>query len=138
MNNPEFLEIAILGLSGMLFALGGTHIKAWRRIVLPAALFGYLMGSGIGLLVALVVSVFLLIGLCFGYGEKVPYWEKGLIGLSWTLPRLLIGWTPWIVITPLVWVLLFWLSNQKTTEKFFRWKMVEFITGVLIGVTYLQ
>jgi hypothetical protein len=54
------------------------------------------------------------------------------------LPTLALGFTIWQIITPIAFIVMFKLSNWKPLSKDFVWKIVEFITGVLVGVTVAQ
>lgn len=134
----ELVMIAFMALSGILFALGGTTNKLWRRLGVPASVYGYLLYSGINPIISLVIGILLVVAMSLGYGETKPYWYKFLVACSYVAPSLLIGFTPWQIIVPVMFTTMFYLSNNKITEKYFKWKIVEFLIGVLIAVNYIS
>ena len=70
------------------------------------------------------------------YGERTPYPVKALVGCTYSLPFLGIGFHPWMIVTPVLFILLFYLSNKSGFfSSAFVWKIVEFVIGVLIGIT---
>jgi len=155
----ELVYILMMMFGGGLFALGGWGVnppvwwqtKAWRRFALPI-IYMLLMwwmtyykpiqpwqfiGSGL-----VMVGV-----LHLGYGEKHPWivpWKDGkfkysklMVGFSYVLPALFYGWTWWLLITPVVFMVLFALSNWGKTCQDFVWKVCEFLIGVFIMTTIL-
>jgi hypothetical protein len=133
----EWLAILIMTLSGALFAIGGTGWKPARRYVLPVLLAVTAYFSHISWWQCLGMAVTLIVALSAGYGERTPYWRKALVFAGYGLSFLWIGWTWWIVITPVVCLGLFWLSNNKLTARTFFWKAVELLYGALIGITFI-
>lgn len=72
---------------------------------------------------------------CLPYGERTPYPVKALVGCTYAAPLLFIGFNPWMVVVPVVFITLFILSNTKGFfASAFVWKIVEFSTGVIIGI----
>lgn len=127
----EWYMIAYMALSGVLFAAGGTGQKVFRRYLKPCLNFGFLLLFGVNVWIALAISWLRMIAYHFGYGEKTSYEYKLLILLSYFLPSLLIGFTWWVILSPIAAIIGFWLSNFKPTEKDFKWKLWEFSVGVL-------
>lgn len=133
--NPEYLMIASMGLGGILFAIGGTGWKPARRFVLPIVLGIIALFSGVIWWKCLVMAIGMVGAFCLPYGERTPYWGKFLVGCAFILPTTMLGFSWWQIITPICFIIMFWLSNWKYTAKIFFWKAVEFITGSLVGIT---
>lgn len=68
------------------------------------------------------------------YGERTPYWLKFIVGCTFTLPLLFIGLNFWMILTPVLFISMFWLSNKIGTAGTFLWKIVEGVIGMGIGV----
>jgi hypothetical protein len=137
--NPEYYMILAMGLGGILFSLGGTGFKWARRYVLPFLLTGAVaIARGSDFMWWQYVGSFACLCGAFHlpYGERTPYPVKLLVGLTFSMPVMFFGFNWWILIVPVVWLAMFLLSNWRKTEKIFVWKIVEFITGVLIGCAY--
>jgi hypothetical protein len=49
-------------------------------------------------------------------------------------PTTFLGFSWWQIITPAAFIGMFYASRDKITEHVFPWKVVEFLTGALIGV----
>lgn len=129
-------------LSGFLFGLGGGtgskyDWKGWRRFIFPLVTFGFLLLNAVVLWKALVASVLLSAVLHLGYGQTKTWMYKFLVGCSYAIPSLVIGLTWWVLITPSVFITLFYLSNLKATEKDFTWKVVEMFIGFCIAATFI-
>ena len=124
-----------MGLGGICFAVGGTGIKYVRRFILPALLALIALLSGFAWQACLGYAVAQSVTLCLPYGSKTPYWLKFLVFMSYALPSLLLGFTYWQIILPLVCFGAFALSNWKVTAETFAWKIVEFVIGTILGTT---
>ena len=129
------LMIVSMGLSGILFAIGGTGWKPARRFILPIILGAIALISGVIWYKAVIMAVGLIIAFCLPYGERTPYWGKFLVGCAFVAPTAILGFSWWQIITPICFIVMFKLSNTKGTSNIFFWKAVEFITGSLIGIT---
>jgi len=127
--------IASMGLGGILFAIGGTGFKPARRYILPFCLGVITILSGVIWWKCLVVLFGTMAAFHLPYGSKTPYWVKFLVGCTFILPTIVLGFTLWQIITPVAFILMFRLSNWKFFSGEFVWKIVEFLTGTLIGVT---
>jgi hypothetical protein len=133
----EFIQIAVLSISLALFALGGTGFKWMRRYVLPIA-FGILGAFLASWWQGLGYAVTLCAFLCMGYGEKASWWYRALIFTGYGASSLWFGWSYWLIVTPVVCLGLFWLSNFKPTASSFGWKCVEAAYGFLIAASYIS
>lgn len=132
----EWVIIALLTISGALFAIGGTGLKWSRRYILPVVI-GALIAHSVPLWANLGYVLTLSAVLHLGYGERAKWWYRLLIFCGYSLPCLFFGWSWWIVLTPILCYLWFVLSNFKPTERMFPWKIVEFIYGFLISVSLI-
>jgi len=133
--NHEWLMIAAMAVGSICFAVGGTGPKWVRRYIMPVLLGVIALIAGEVWHRCLGYTLTLMIAVHLGYGEKYPYWAKFLVGCAFVLPSLFFGFTWWQVITPIVFVGMFKISNMPFSSNSFVWKIVEFLTGGLIGVT---
>ena len=139
--NPELWHIAIMALSGTLFAVGGSWItdklegQKWiRRILLPLLL-------GLILYFALKVDLWRCIAfvvlsvsvLSLGYGDRSDWWKwRGRRYPKWftacmiPLPTLFIGFSPLIFAYPFVFLVMFAVGK-------INWKLFEFFAGAFFG-----
>ena len=136
--NKEYLMITSMGLGGILFAWGGTGFKPARRFILPFILGILAMLAGFSALKCSIMALGLVIAFCLPYGQKYPYWVKFLVGCAFVVPTLILGYTIWQILTPIAFIVMFKLSNWKPLANEFVWKICEFGTGTLIGVTVAQ
>lgn len=133
--NKEWLAIGAMAAGGLCFAIGGTGFKWVRRYLMPCLLAGLAIWGGSIWWKCLCMALTMMIALCLPYGERTPYPVKFLVGCCFVAPTAFLGFTWWQIITPVAFILMFWASNAKATDRIFFWKAVEFITGALIGVT---
>ena len=121
----------VVGVS--LYTLGGYKWKFLRREVLPI-IWGLLLLS-LGVHIWKCITYIILQDIVFRlpYGESRPYWFKGLVGVAFVLPTLLFGFTLWQLITPLVFISMFALSNWMHTSNDFTWKICEGSVGFCMG-----
>jgi hypothetical protein len=134
--NDAVLLVLVLGCA-LLFRLGGWINKSFRRYGIPVLVALCWLVSGVIWWKVAIACGLLCASLHLGYGETVPYWGKFLVALSWCVGRLVLGWSWWIVVTPIAFVIMFALSNWSATEQDFKWGIVEILTGGLIGATYV-
>ena len=127
----ELKLILMLLNGGGLWALGGTVWTGWRRYILPVVLFLLLCWSGITWYFALLAMCVLSGVAHLGYGASIPYWRKFLVGCSYSLPSLCLGYSIWVFIVPAVFIGTFALSNWRPTAGAFPWKVCEFIVGTV-------
>jgi hypothetical protein len=136
--------IVVMALGGILFAAGGTDIpgiggQKWlRRYVLPVFFAFICLLSHVIWWKALGMAVSLIVILSCPYGSKTPYWLKALVFSGYGAAFLWIGFTFWVIATPVICFALFCLSNWKLTAKSFWWKMVEFSYGFLLAITLIS
>lgn len=136
--NKEWLMISAMGLGGILGAVGGTGFKPARRFILPVCLGVIALLGGAIWWKAIVLCLGLMVAFCLPYGSKTPLWLKCIVACTFTLPTLILGYTIWQIITPVAFIGMFLLSNWKFSANEFAWKIVEFITFALVGVTVAQ
>lgn len=134
----EWMMILEMALGGTLFAIGGTGFKWARRFVLPVALGLIAFFSDIEWWRDLGMTIGLIVAFHLPYGERTPYWGKAITAMCFTLPTLFFGFSLWQIFTPLAFLSMFWLSNNRYFSRLFPWKCVEFLTGTLVGVTVSQ
>ena len=127
--------IGCMGAGGILGAIGGTGFKFARRFILPLVLGVLAMLAGFSALKCSIMTLGLIIAFLLPYGSKTPYWGKFLVGCAFVAPTLALGLTYWQIITPIVFIIVFKLSNWKYTSGIFRWKICEFIIFAMIGIT---
>lgn len=139
--NPELYMIAVMGIGGIGFALGGTEIservkgKKWiRRDLTPVLLALICLLAGVVWWRCAILAVGLDAAFRLGYGESKPYWYKFLVGCAYVVPTFILGFTWWQVIHPLLFVSVFRLSNLRITSSTFVWKVSEFLFGSSVGI----
>ena len=135
MINPEYLMIIAMGGGGILGAVGGTGWKPARRFLLPALLGTVAILAGCIWWKCLIMAVGMVGAFSLPYGEKTPYWLKFLVGCAFVLPTAILGFSVWQIITPIIFIILFWISNTKWGQFVVKWKIWEFIVFSLVGVT---
>lgn len=131
----EWLMIVAMGSAGILGAVGGTGFKWARRFVLPAILGLVAYKAGFKKWRCAVLAVGLAVAFCLPYGERTPWVVKAVVACCYTLPTLVLGLSIWQLITPAVFMLLFWLSNVPATAAMFPWKICEFLIFTMVGTT---
>ncbi len=124
------------------FAGGGTDLNGrgykWiRRFLMPLGL------GSLALLYApwwacLGYTVTLSAFLHMGYGSRAGWLYRAFIFTGYGCSALWFGWTGWVVVTPILCLAAFWLSNYKKTEDMFAWKIVEMLFAFLIAATYIN
>lgn len=134
----EILMVICMGAGGTLFAIGGMGPKWVRRFLLPCVFAGCAYFAGFEIYRCLILMGGLMIAFCLPYGEKIPYWGKALVGVSYVLPTLALGFNVWQIITPIVFLGLFRLSNIAYWSGQVPWKIFEFSVGSILGITISQ
>lgn len=127
--------IASMTISGLFGSLGGTVWKPLKRFFLPSILGLIAFLTGFLWWKAIIYALLTIGAFCLPYGEKRPYWFKFLVGCAFVVPTLIFGLTIWQIITPIVWIVFFRLSNAKILGNEFVWKICEFVSFSLIGIT---
>jgi hypothetical protein len=138
MIDKELLMISSMVSGGLLGSLGGYKWKWLRRFVLPFILGIISIFAGFIWWKCLILIIGLMVSFCLPYGSKTPLWLKCIVACTFTLPTLILGYSIWQIITPIVFIGMFLLSNWKFSANEFVWKIVEFITFALVGVTVAQ
>lgn len=136
----EWLFILILVAGVGLFAAGGTGPKWARRFILPAVWALCLMWLGVSWWQSLIAGGLAVFAFVLPYGSKsVPsYVFKFLVGCTYSLPSLAIGYSPWVYIVPVMFTLVFFLSNWKPTAHAFTWKICEAFFGFLVSASLIS
>jgi hypothetical protein len=144
---PELNLIIIPVVSSLLFMLGGYRWKYLRRYVLPILLGSACLINGVIWWRAAILMATLMVGTSLPYGDslqKLLKWEplvwlaRFFVLSTYTIGAIAIGWSPWIVITPVIGIIMFYISRQKWGEKLVPWKLFEGIMGYLVGFTVAQ
>ncbi len=134
MINKEYLMIIAMGGGGILGAIGGTGFKPARRFILPVLLGAVALLAGFIWWKCLVMAILMMGAFSLPYGERTPYWLKFLVGCAFVAPTLLLGFSVWQIITPAVFITLFWVSNTKWGRTTIFWKAWEFIIFACVGI----
>ena len=115
----------------LLWTLGGTYHKAYRRWVWPAVVVGVLLITEVGLWHSLAAGGLVCGSAHFGYGDGKSWVWRTLVGASYGLAALPLGGS-WAVLclTAASFVGLMVLSRRWNR---FSWKIVEGLTGLLQG-----
>ena len=135
MADKELLQIISMTISGLLFSLGELKYKWLRRYLLPVCLGILALIGGNPWHYTLAMTLCLIGALCLPYGERTSYPLKTLVFMAIFGSTAWLGFSYWQIISPLIVLALFKLSNWKPTANIFFWKAVEFITGGLLGIT---
>jgi len=140
MNN-ELIMVILPSASWLLFALGGTQIsatvpgwKGWRRFVLPVVFAVFCILASTLWWQALITLITAIAVYIQGYGSKATWLKRALIAIGYGLIGASIGLSIWNLLTPLVFMLLFKLSNWKPTAGLFVWKVCEGFFGLMCGI----
>ena len=133
--NSEYLMIISMGLGGIMFAIGGTGFKWLRRFLLPVCLGIIAIIGGNQWYYSLAMTLCLMLSLSLPYGERTSYALKTLVFMAIFGSTLWLGFSYWQIISVVVALGLFKLSNMKWTANIIAWKIWEFITGSLLGIT---
>lgn len=133
--DKELIMIIVISSSVFLGMLGGYTAKWTRRFLLPVILGSLAMLGGFPLYKAGAMTLCLIGSLCLPYGERVNYWIKTLVFMAIFGSTLWLGFTPWQIISPILAVILFKISNTKWGQNIIFWKAFEAITFLLLGLT---
>ena len=138
----ETLGLILIVFCAIFGRMGGMGLKpfgkGWRRFILPVFLgiMGVIsIGFKMELLYAVIGSVVVF---CLPYGERTPYWVKFLVGCAFIAPTILLGYTVWQIIVPMLFIILFKLSNWKLVANEFGWAIVEILTFIGVGITWAR
>lgn len=130
----EIYMTLIMAVGGLGFAIGGSGYKWVRRYLMPVVIAVLCYLAGVGYERCLGYGLTYIGVLHLGYGESLPYWRKTLTAIAYVTPTFFLGFTFWQVLAPVIFIVMFWLSNQKATAEMFQWKIVEFLTGTYYAV----
>jgi len=144
----EWTYIITAPIAAAMFAIGGTGFKWIRRFVLPGfllimAIISGILASQYSILWKAAITCSILVGMfCIGYGDGLPknpilrWLIRAAILAFYFVPMLIMGFTWWIVICPIVLWVYFFLSNLKGTAQTFIWKGWELLAGGAVGFTF--
>ena len=140
MMDIELAYIIVAPLDAALWMLGGKYNKALRRYGVPAVHLTALVLAGAAVVAALIHAVLLVAALSLGYGEASSWWRRCLVALAYFYAFGILGFNAWVVIMPLAFLLMFYLSNSKIgwVAKAFTWKACEGLLGVFQGIVLCQ
>jgi hypothetical protein len=139
----EWLIITIYALSSILFAAGGTHISViggqkWlRRLLLPVLLASGAYCSHEHVLAIAGYALMMIVALSMGYGTGKRLGMRVMVFIGLFLPSMVFGVTIWQALSPVLVTILFYLSNNKLWSESVPHKLWEFVTGLLIGITFV-
>ena len=135
----EWIFIIMMTTGVALFAIGGTGFKWARRFVLPAVQTLCLIWLGVSWWQSLIAGGLMVLAFVMPYGsESVPsYLFKFLVGCMYALPSLAVGFSVWVFLVPVMFTLVFWLSNWKPTASAFTWRICEGIFGFLVTASLI-
>lgn len=132
--NKELIIIAVVLLSSLLFALGGTFWKPLRRFVMPLILTSGGAILGIRWWKCLIALPLLIGANCLGYGEQTPIFMRiltisafGVALLPMTNKK---NWL-FVLIVPITFGVNYWVSLNYA---WWSWKFVELATGGAFGL----
>ena len=132
--NPEWYMIILPALGWLCWSIGGTGYKWVRRYLFPVVLGTACLVAGIVWWRSLLLSGLAIGVSCLGYGEEKTWLQRSLVALGLSIISIPIGLSWWNVTTGVAFVLLFIASNWQPFANTFTWKLVEGITGCLVGV----
>ena len=146
--NHELIYILMMTSGVLLWTLGGTLWKGYRRIIFPITIFLFLLLYGLSWWQCLFSSGLLYGCSSLGYGTNSRWWlphkdingwhsSKLITAISYNFPALIIGYTWWFIVMPITFLSIFWASNNKSLEKDFVWKVCEGWTGLMVTVTII-
>ncbi len=138
----EILGLILIIGSATTFRLGGMGFppfrKSWRRFILPLFL-GVIAIIATKLQLEILYAVLTsIVAFHLPYGERTPYWLKCIVAGTFTLPTLFLGYTIWVIIVPIVFIILFALSNNKLMRNDFGHAITELVTGLGIGICWAK
>ena len=133
----EWNYIILAPLCALLFAIGGTTNKLWRRIGIPVASMVALWLNGITWWRFLLIPILTWGSLCLPYGDSLdktfPHpinWIMRFgVGCCYVLPLIFIGDSGLMIAYPFLFIILFWLSRKG----WLTWKLCELSFGFLLG-----
>lgn len=126
----EMTVMVMLGLSPILFMLGGYRWKWLRRFVLPALYLSVCLFSGVLWWKAVLCGLAAVAVNCLGYGESIHWSVRTPVFIALASPALVINWNLWWL------VLLFGAVGETSlfylSRKFqwFTWKIWEAVSGL--------
>jgi len=137
MNEYRIL-ILLIGIP-LLYSLGGMGFKKLpRRLGIPLLLLGVMFWQGSFSFRATGAILITAPILCLGYGESHSTIDRLIYALGLSLPTLIIGFNPWVIAPPVMFLATWSLSQSKPTRKLFNWRICEFLVGAFCGILWSQ
>lgn len=123
--------IIVLLISGaLLWCLGGTYNKAFRRFIWPLVCISVMLISEVGLVTSIITALAVMISCVFPYGDRTPVPLRWLVLTAHQSPALVINlWSfPIVLVASFLSIGLF-----QATKKFgfITHKLWEFSVGFL-------
>jgi len=76
-----------------------------------------------------------MVAFSLGYGDGRNWWQRFFVGCCYAIPLLAIGINPWMAVIPVIFIVLFYLSNRPGVfADTVVWKIVEYVIGTSIGI----
>jgi len=116
----------------ILWRLGGSVWKSFRRHILPLVTLGVLLYLGVVWWIALPTAVLQVAVNTLGYGDSSPLWEKILVSAALGLPALVITLAAW---WGPIYTLVMFGGHYALSRKFnfWSWFQVEMVAGLSQG-----
>lgn len=133
----KIIIILLIGIP-LLYRIGGWGKwggKAPRRYGIPALLLWAFKKTGNWGWKAILVVGLTCGALHLGYGAGHSDLERILYGLAISLPSIIICFTWWIFLPPVVFIGGYYLSNATDI---FPWAVYEMAVGVSLAILYIQ
>ena len=133
--------------SSLLFMLGGYRWKWMRRFLMPSLLGVACLINGVIWWRAAILVATLMVGTSLPYGDSLQRllkWDpliwlaRFLVLSTYTVGCTVLGHSWWTILTPILMIILFYISQQKWGEKLVPWKLWEGLQGYFIGFTVAQ
>ena len=138
-DKRETIYIYLPAISSVLWALGGTYWKPYRRFILPVVflIFSFIYNSKIKLWRRISSCLLAMVAFSLGYGNGHSWLYRFGIGTTYSLSSISYGIGAFQIITPILFFATFYLSNNFF-QSVFVWKICEAIVGFSVGLMYAE
>lgn len=134
----ETMQLLILCGTPILYSLGGMFWKPMRRFGIPLLFIACSIMAGV---VSWQISLAILgtcIALHLGYGEGGNWIRRIIYAVCISIPTLLVKFSPWCFVLPIVFLGTFYLSNLPKWQYVFNWRICEFLVGAFLGILWVS